>query len=165
MVRVRAAAAGDAGELARLNRHIQDLHLAAEPHLYRSPDPGEIEEWFRAELAAGESTILVAEADADGQAAPMPAGYLVLRVVDRPENPFLRARRLARVDQIAVHASHRRAGVGRALLRAAEALAREARCSEIELVVRSLNAAAERFYEHLGYRPVEQVMARPLPPG
>jgi ribosomal protein S18 acetylase RimI-like enzyme len=55
----------------------------------------------------------------------------------------------------AVRASHRRRGIGAALVRAAEARLQALGCRKINLQVRATNHAVAAFYEHLGYA-VEQ---------
>lgn len=53
--------------------------------------------------------------------------------------------------QIAVRSSHRRSGVGSALIREAEARLAALGCLKINLQVLPENAAVTRFYESLGY--------------
>jgi ribosomal protein S18 acetylase RimI-like enzyme len=59
----------------------------------------------------------------------------------------------AHVADLAVASSARRLGAGRALMRAAEAWAREQRLSVISLDVWSTNDGAQAFYRRLGYQP------------
>lgn len=152
---IRTATAGDAALLVRLNREVQDLHVAAEPDLYATPDAADVEAWFRAQLGSPDVRILVAET---GEAA----GYAVVRIIDWAGHVFARPRRIALVDQIAVGAAHRRHGVGRALMEAAERLAGDQACSEIQLDVRAFNGDALAFYQALGYRPVTHRLTRSL---
>lgn len=58
---------------------------------------------------------------------------------------------------VAVRQTHRRSGVGTALVRRAEAELRAIGCDKINLQVRSSNAAVVRFYEHLGYAIEERI--------
>jgi ribosomal protein S18 acetylase RimI-like enzyme len=67
--------------------------------------------------------------------------------------------RLIFVEQLAVDAEHHRRGIGRALMAAVEALAREDG-RDLHMGVRAFNAAALRFHERLGYRPVDLRLAR-----
>jgi len=59
----------------------------------------------------------------------------------------------AHVADLAVREGARRLGVGRALMRAAEAWAREQGLSVVGLDVWSTNERAMAFYRRLGYRP------------
>lgn len=59
------------------------------------------------------------------------------------------------IYSVAVLPQHRRQGIGRRLLEAAEAVLRERGCLKLNLQVRATNAEVIAFYERLGYR-VEQ---------
>jgi GNAT superfamily N-acetyltransferase len=58
-----------------------------------------------------------------------------------------------------VHASHRGRGLGRTLLQAAEATARDRRCEQIVLSTHSFQAPA--FYEGCGYERIAVIDGRP----
>ena len=57
----------------------------------------------------------------------------------------------------AVLQSHRRQGIGTALVRAAETLLSAMGCTKINLQVRASNTAVARFYNSLGYEIEERV--------
>lgn len=59
--------------------------------------------------------------------------------------------RRARLASLAVDAGHRRRGIGAALVRAAEELAREWGCDEMEITSRRTRPEAPAFYPALGY--------------
>jgi ribosomal protein S18 acetylase RimI-like enzyme len=58
---------------------------------------------------------------------------------------------------VAVRNSHRRRGIGAALVRAAEERLRAGGCRKINLQVRATNRAVIEFYERLGYAVEERV--------
>jgi len=89
-------------------------------------------------VAAGERALLVAE-DAKGLCGT------VQLVLDQPENQPHRAE----LSKMLVHRRARRQGLGAALMRAAEATARE--CGKTLLVLDTANEEAERLYERLGW--------------
>ncbi|PYM68607.1 MAG: GNAT family N-acetyltransferase [Candidatus Rokuibacteriota bacterium] len=93
------------------------------------------------EVAAGERALLVAE-DARGLCGT------VQLVVHQPENQPHRAD----LSKLLVHRRARRQGLGEALMRAAEATARE--CGKTLLVLDTANDEAERLYERLGWERV-----------
>jgi GNAT superfamily N-acetyltransferase len=62
----------------------------------------------------------------------------------------------AELRRMAVKSSHRRKGIGRELLRTAEAFCREWRYSKIVLSTSELQVAAMRLYESSGYRRVRE---------
>lgn len=63
----------------------------------------------------------------------------------------------AHLDLLAVKPEFQRAGIGRQLLQWLEECARVAGTFNIELEVRTDNAAAQRFYERLGYRRLTEI--------
>jgi GNAT superfamily N-acetyltransferase len=89
-------------------------------------------------VAVGERALLVAE-DALGLCGT------VQLVLDQPENQPHRAE----LAKMLVHRRARRQGLGAALMRAAEATARE--CGKTLLVLDTASADAERLYERLGW--------------
>lgn len=67
---------------------------------------------------------------------------------------------------LGVAPEHRRAGVGRALMRRAESLLTRFGCPKLNLQVLATNPEAVGFYERLGYRVEERIsMGKLLPPG
>ena len=92
-------------------------------------------------VGAGERALLVAE-DARGLCGT------VQLVLDQPENQPHRAE----LSKMLVHRRARRQGLGAALMRAAEATARE--CGKTLLVLDTANDEAERLYERLGWTRV-----------
>jgi ribosomal protein S18 acetylase RimI-like enzyme len=143
---IRRATLDDAPLMAGLNRHVQQLHLDAEPTLYRVTDHEELVSWFRERIASPGVTAFVAEDEA-------PLGYAMALHERIPRNPFRPERVRLVVDQIAVVEGARRRGVGRRLMAAAEQLARELGVERMQLDVRAFNAGAIRFYEALGFTP------------
>jgi len=103
------------------------------------------------DVAAGERALLVAE-DARGLCGT------VQLVLDQPENQPHRAD----LSKLLVHRRARRQGLGEALMRAAEATARE--CGKTLLVLDTANDEAERLYERLGWERVGVIPAYALLP-
>ena len=93
------------------------------------------------DVAAGARALLVGE-DARGLCGT------VQLVLDQPENQPHRAD----LSKLLVHRRARRQGLGEALMRAAEATARE--CGKTLLVLDTANDEAERLYERLGWERV-----------
>lgn len=69
---------------------------------------------------------------------------------------------IAEVVTLAVRANRRSAGVGRALLRAAEDLARDRGLDTMRIAVVARNSRAQGFYESCGYAVGEHVLYRSL---
>lgn len=144
-VHLRVAVPADAATLARLNHHVHDLHVAAEPEHYRPTDDAEVAERFAALIDGGRKVIVLAELD--GAAV----GYVVAQFIDTEVNAFAPVRRFALVDQLAVAPEVRRTGTGRALMQAAEDEARARGYPSLVLDVRAHNEDARVFYEALGF--------------
>ena len=95
-------------------------------------------------VAASERALIVAE-DARGLCGT------VQLVLDQPENQPHRAE----LSKMLVHRRARRRGLGAALMRAAEAAARD--CGKTLLVLDTANDEAERLYERLGWTRVGMI--------
>jgi len=72
---------------------------------------------------------------------------------------------LARITTLVVASGQRRRGVGRALVEAAERLAREAGCDTIELTTGHHRVGAHAFYRSLGFENLALRMERQLMEG
>ncbi len=148
--------------LQALWRQIDDLHAALEPGYFRPPGASPRPSGY----AAGDphATMLVAEdvarVGAPG-AAPL-VGAVLVRLYDTPADPTMVARRRAHIEALIVDQSHRRAGVGTALMNAVTTWARDRGAEEIVLTVWAGNAAAEAFYQRLGYRRISQALGKAI---
>lgn len=133
-MRIRAAVAADQAELLAmvqaLTRHHADEPLLTAESLARDvfgPEP-----WFRVRVAEGEAGLL-------GYAATLPLARLGYgaRGMD--------------LHHLFVTEAARGQGVGRALVAACEALARDLGCSYLIIGTHPGNLAAHRYYQGLGY--------------
>ena len=150
---VRPARPGDGPGIARCWEDAGRHYIDVDPSRYQVPESTGLAEWFEASLARSDAdrTVLVAEVKA------AVAGFCAAHV-ERPvpepwrqlQRDFGRARLL--VDAIAVAQSHRRAGVGSALMAAAESWARE-RGAQVAFVDSFVaGPTAVPFYERrMGY--------------
>ena len=116
-------------------------------------------DWYRRLLATGAS--YVTAADDDGHLI----GYAMVAVEDGPDDTFDVEGGTAEVVTLVVVRAQRSAGVGRALLTAAEEIARDRGVDTMKIAVMSGNTRAEEFYESNGYRAAEQVLYRRLDGG
>ena len=138
-LRVRQAGLADVARLAPLfdayrgfYGQASDLALAAS--------------FLRERLAQGEAFVLVAERGADA------VGFVQLY----PLFSSVRARRILVLNDLYVVEAARRGGVAEALLREAEAYAREAGALRLVLETGEDNRVAQRLYEKLGWRHVSE---------
>jgi ribosomal protein S18 acetylase RimI-like enzyme len=75
-----------------------------------------------------------------------------------PDDTFAVEGGIAEVVSLVVARDRRSAGVGRALLRAAEGIARDHGFDTIKIAVMAGNAGAQAFYEASGYSIAEYVL-------
>lgn len=146
-IAIRRARDGDEALLLELNREVQALHAAGEPRLFKPmvTDLGP----FMAQVADAETAVFIAEVRGE------PAGYGVMKVMQRPDGPFGHAATFVYVDQMAVLSAFQRHGVGTALIEQAKALAAEAGTNQIILEVWNFNSGARDFYASQGFAPMK----------
>ncbi len=156
-VTIRGATAQDYEALCEIIEEVDTLHRQALPHIFQaSGGPVRERVYILGLLADEDHGLFVAEVE--GQVA----GFLHVTVRDAPPIPILVPRRVAVVDNIAVKAAYRRAGLGRALMSRAEQWAQARGAAEVELNVYEFNGAAIAFYESLGYEAFSRRMGRRL---
>lgn len=145
MTRVEEATPADAGILADLNRHVQELHVEGAPDLFKEPVREDVvaqfEEWLgednaRAFIAYEEETAV---------------GYLLTFIRERPANPITRRWRALLIDQISVEPPWKGKGVGRSLVEAALSVARAEDVDEVQAMTWVFNEEAQAFFRALGF--------------
>jgi diamine N-acetyltransferase len=107
---VRTADSADVGPIARLNQHVQQIHVAAEPGDFHPVIPQQAEPFFSDLLASPVNVILIAEA------FDRPLGYVWAQDTQRGSNPLTRPVRSLYIHHIAVDPDKRQMGIGRALV-------------------------------------------------
>ena len=112
--------------------------------------------WYRDLLTHGASYLTAT--DHEGRLI----GYAVVAVGDGPDDTFEVTGGIAEVVSLVVTQDRRSAGVGRALLTAAEAIARRNGFDTVKIAVMSGNSRAREFYESGGYSVAEHVLYRRL---
>jgi ribosomal protein S18 acetylase RimI-like enzyme len=144
---IRAATDADIPALAALNAAVQELHVANRPDQFKAATSSELEVWFAQLLQNPSAKVWLAEL------AGAVVGYLVVQVRQSAENTFCRSRSWWDIDQIGVHAEHRRSGVCRALMRKVVHEARTENIRSVELVSWAFNRDAQRALTSLGFAP------------
>lgn len=144
---IRKATVDDAGIIAQLNGHVQQVHADAEPTLYK---PAKVSDELIAHhvdaINDSHGTIFVAEDD--GRAV----GYIHVVVHERPENSFRFERRYVLVDAMSVNPQYYGTGVADKLMDCAVSLAHEHHAEQVILDVWDWNYRARKFYAKRGFR-------------
>ncbi len=130
-IEIRPAVLGDCEALARLNREEMGYDYPAD----------QMKSQLEKLLSDGKNGIFVAEA------AGEVVGYVHLTDYD-----LLYADHMKNIMGIAVASSHRRMGIGKKLLAAAEEWARESGAAGVRLVSGETRIGAHAFYRSLGYQ-------------
>jgi ribosomal protein S18 acetylase RimI-like enzyme len=144
---VRPASDRDAELLARLNRPVQELHVAGRPDYFKRVDAGAVATWFRSMLRKPAVRAWIATFHG------APAGYILTVTYDRAENTFCGPRHFCEIDQIAVLSEFRRHGIARALVEQVRHEARSRAIAEVELTSWSFNNEAHAAFCALGFSP------------
>lgn len=155
-VRVREREADDFEALVDLDLASAEYHASLDPAFYRVPERAAIAEFLQRRLADPDRRVLVAQVD--GRVVGMVDVTLL-----PPPDPGSIVRAVPTVDLgISVIEPWRGRGVGRALMAAAEAYARDRGARRIVLDMSAANLGALRFYERLGYVEHGKLLRRSL---
>jgi len=160
VVHIRRACADDAELLVALNAHVQAVHAALLPALFRPVGqstlaPSDVQ----ALLAMPETVALVGSID------EQPAGYAYAEVRRRPENRYVYANDEVYLHHISVAPHVRRQGVGTALLDAVRQAAVDHGITRVALDVWTINEAARAFFRSHGFESYNERLAWSGPSG
>jgi len=140
MIEYRLATPADAAEIARLNHDFNQSDEPPAAYAARLDDPRRVD-WPVLALL-------------DGRAVGL-ANLRLAHSVFYPE-PF------AEVSEMFVEEGQRRKGIGMALLRCAEELARQRGAAQIVIATDFYNHAAQQLYRAAGYQHYDILLAKPL---
>ena len=145
-MKIRQAVSADSLLLSSLCLGVQSLHAKHHPDLFKMPKSNDFAvSFFDEKLADPATGIFIAEEN--GQAL----GYVLCKLIERPENLFKFAMRYLDVDQISVRPTAQGQGIGVALIKQAEALARKSNVQRIHLDSWGFNTGAHAFFEKMGF--------------
>jgi ribosomal protein S18 acetylase RimI-like enzyme len=155
-VLVRRATVEDAAAVTALHGYLQRMHTETHPDIFKVFDPDATRPHFEDMLASGDALIWVAEIDGEA------VGYAWANLVHREATDLAHEQHALHVQALAVAPRARGAGVGRALMQAAEDHARSLRLASVTLNTWVFNTGAHDFYERLGYERLHMTMRRRL---
>ena len=142
--------------LAALNDEVQQLHHRMHPHIFKPFDHKTIAGALRLFFEDKSCRAFVAW---QGDKA---AGYIIIFVKQVEENAFHHGRRFMYVDQIAVLEQFQKQGVGEALLKKAEEIAKKLSIDTLELDHWASNIVAAAYFRKQGYELCKERLSRKL---
>jgi len=150
---VRRARDSDRAALDALWRSVDALHAELLPGYFRrAHSPARPDSFVEEALDSRDQTLLVAEIGGEV------IGLVHVEIYDTPPLPVMVPRRRAHIEDIVVEKRLQREGIGRRLMEEAARWAREQGATQVVLTVWRGNAAAQKFYESLGYKEVSRVL-------
>ena len=153
---IRTALQTDVPSLTRLNRHVQGLHLEAEPLFFKAPPDEVVGAFFIDMLSREETRAYVAEEEG------AVVGYLLGAVRERPDGPFKPARRWLQIDHISVSPAHQRRGHAGAMVSAAVECARSEGIRDLQTGVWGFNEPSLSFFKDQGFTLSEVRLRRQI---
>lgn len=156
-IEVRSARPEDVDALADLRLENAHVHVVLDPSVYRVPDRAAVKHHFAESVGSTEGGWL-AVAEVEGRVVGM---VEVLPAAEPPEHQILLPTTSAHVHSV-VLLGHRRRGVGRALLAAAEQWALQHGVEHLVAGIHASNTAGLSFYEKRGYRSNGDVRLKDL---
>jgi ribosomal protein S18 acetylase RimI-like enzyme len=143
---IRQALPVDSLLLSSLCMDVQRLHAENHSDVFKMPGSEDFAvSFFDEVLAEPAATIFIAEENKDA------IGYVLCRLIERPETSFTFGARTLHIDQISVRPAARGQGVGAALIQQAELLAKQLNVQRIQLDSWDFNLNAHTFFERLGF--------------
>ncbi|MDZ7652863.1 MAG: GNAT family N-acetyltransferase [Burkholderiaceae bacterium] len=146
MVTYREATIDDLRAICVLGQEINAIHHDAWSDVFApSSDPSRDESLWAEMIGQPNATSFVAESDEEV------VGFVNVLFVERDKNPLFQPISFARVGSIGVAEGHRGRGIGRELMRQAEAWASARGARHLSLNVWAFNERAVDLYRELGY--------------
>jgi len=155
---VRPAAEQDLEAIVELRLENGRWHARLDPWRHRVPEHGAVRAYFRDVLGGLVPEVHVLVAEMGGQVTGM-----CELVISQPhaDHQIGSERRTAQVHTV-IHAEHRGAGAGRALVASAQELAEQLAIDELVAPVLLANRRAFEFYGDQGFASYGQLLAKQL---
>jgi GNAT superfamily N-acetyltransferase len=155
-MRIREATFDDARAIAQLAADVQELHFENRPDWFKPPNTKNTIALYEGFLQDPAITAYLAESDEGA------LGFVLFRVIHRPDTPLNLAQTIVDIEQIGVAPSARRRGVGHDLIEAVRQLAHEVSATLIHLTTWEFNSGAQSFFETEGFSPEMRRMSMML---
>lgn len=142
-------------ELERINeirKMVNDVHVDGRPDIFKGGFEENLRDYIYEIWKAENKDIIVAERDG------VICGFACIQIVDKPENPFMNARRYLDVDEFGVDEKFRRQGVATEMIEFIREDAGKRGINRVELNMWEFNEGALAFYESVGFRTYRRYM-------
>jgi GNAT superfamily N-acetyltransferase len=158
---IRPGRPGDGAGLASLHVAGGKDYLELDPMRFRIPDEDGLAEWLDEDLATSGGSWVCFVAEEDGRIVGQVEARL-LQPMDSARYQLITSLGEVRgeVNSLGVLRSHRRRGIGRALMQQAERWLADRGAVVIELDTLARSPESVPFYEAIGYRPRSIVFER-----
>ena len=158
---IRPARPGDGAGLASLHVAGGEDYVALDPTRFRVPDEDGLAEWLDRDLASSGDSWICFVAEEDGRIVGEVEARL-LQPMESARYQVITALGQVRgeVNSVGVLKSHRRRGIGRALMEHADGWLRDRGAVLIELDTLARSPESVPFYEATGYQPRSIIFER-----
>ncbi len=154
-MKIRDALESDLTSMAQLLLIVHQLHVDAQPEIYREISLETAVEFLATRMAGKNTYLRVAELESELHA------YCSAELRCAPSIPLLRSRESIYLNEIVVQPTSRRRGVGQALMDNLREWTRQRGVDEIELDVGHFNSGAKAFFGRHGFEVLrERMIAR-----
>lgn len=145
--------------LCQLGQQLNALHHAERPDVYvaATSDFRRDESHWLPSLTADSQAAFIGELDG------VAIGFITLHLLT-PSSPLIRPQTVCRINSVCVAESMRSQGIGRSLMRLAQAWGEQHGAGSMTLSVWAFNVAAMALYEELGFEVRTLEMGKPLQP-
>src|SRR6266550_4969222 len=152
--KIREARQGDGAGIASLHLAGGKDYLELDPTRFRIPDEDGLAAWLDGDLESSDGSWICFVAEEDGRIVGQVEARL-LQPMDSARYQVITALGQVRgeVNSLGVLKSHRRRGIGRALMEYAERWLADRGAVVIELDTLATSTESVPFYEAIGYRP------------
>lgn len=149
---VRYAKRDELERVNELRRAVSELHANGRPDIFRPGFGGDLSERVYSAFDDDDTDVIAAVCGGTV------CGFALVHRIDKPESPYMCARRIYHIEEFGVDSDFRRRGVGSALIGFCRSEAARMGFGRISLDVWSFNESALKFYESLGFRTSRSYM-------
>lgn len=146
-MQIRQAKIEDKKELIELLMQVQELHCKNSPDIFKKVTKQDVESEVIEVLESEEIKMIVAVNDKE-----MACGLVIFRIKEVENHINLKNAKILYVGKIVVDKKCQRQGVGRLLIQEINKIAKELKCSRMELSCWSFNKEAIEFYKAQGMK-------------